>query len=60
MKLNEKFQLSYIPDLIARKLGGEETSVLEDADIEFYRQERDRLVNILEDASSTKSFTVKF
>ncbi|MEG4252498.1 DNA polymerase beta superfamily protein [Microcoleus sp. Pol10D4] len=53
VKLNEKFQLSYIPDLIARKLGGEEKSVLEDAEIEFYRQERVRLVNILVDASST-------
>ena len=53
VKLNEKFQLSYIPDLIARKLEGEEKSVLEDADIEFYRQECDRLVNLLEEASST-------
>ncbi|MEG3928002.1 MULTISPECIES: DNA polymerase beta superfamily protein [unclassified Microcoleus] len=53
VKLNEKFQLSYIPALIARKLGGEEKSVLEDAEIEFYRQERVRLVNILVDASST-------
>ena len=52
VKLNEKFQLSYIPDLIARKLGGAEQSVLEDADIEFYRQERVRLVNILVEASS--------
>jgi hypothetical protein len=53
VKLNEKFQLPYIPDLIARKLAGEEKSVLEDADIEFYRQERGRLVNILESASIT-------
>ena len=53
VKRNEKFQSSYIPDLIARKLGGEEKSVLEDAEIEFYRQERDRLINILEDASFT-------
>jgi len=53
VKLNEKFQLSYIPDLIDRKLAGEEKSVLEDTDIEFYQQERDRLINILEDASFT-------
>jgi uncharacterized protein len=53
VKLNEKFQLSYIPDLIARKLGGQEQSMLEDADIEFYRQEYDRLVNLLEEASIT-------
>ncbi|MEG4854538.1 nucleotidyltransferase domain-containing protein [Microcoleus sp. B5-D4] len=53
VKLNDKFQLSYIPDLIERKLAGEEKSVLEDTDIEFYQQERDRLLNILEDASFT-------
>jgi hypothetical protein len=53
VKLNDKFQLSYIPDLIDRKLAGEEKSVLEDTDIEFYQQERDRLINILEDASLT-------
>ena len=53
VKLNEKFQLSYIPDLIDRKLAGEEKSVLEDTDIEFYQQERDRLINILEEASFT-------
>ena len=53
VKLNEKFQLSYIPDLIAKKLGGAEQSVLQDADIEFYRQECDRLINILENASFT-------
>ena len=53
VKLNEKFQLSYIPDLIARKLGGDEKSVLEDADIEFYRQECDRLIKLLEEASIT-------
>jgi uncharacterized protein len=53
VKLNEKFQLPYIPDLIARKLAGAEKSVLEDADVEFYLQERDRLVNVLESASNT-------
>ncbi|MEG4212450.1 nucleotidyltransferase domain-containing protein [Microcoleus sp. S13_B4] len=53
VKLNEKFQLSYIPDLIDRKLAGEEKYVLEDTDIEFYQQERDRLINILEEASFT-------
>jgi uncharacterized protein len=52
VKLNEKFQLSYIPDLIARKLDGAEKSVLEDADIEFYKQECDRLINLLEESSN--------
>ncbi|MEG4996389.1 nucleotidyltransferase domain-containing protein [Microcoleus sp. B4-D4] len=51
--LNQKFQLSYIPDLIDRKLAGDEKSVLEDTDIEFYQQERDRLINVLEEASLT-------
>ena len=53
VKLNDEFQLSYIPDLIARKLGGDEKSVLENADIEFYRQECDRLIKLLEEASIT-------
>ncbi|MEG4863764.1 MULTISPECIES: nucleotidyltransferase domain-containing protein [unclassified Microcoleus] len=53
VKLNDKFQLSYIPDLIDRKLAGAEKFVLEDTDIEFYQQERDRLINILEEASLT-------
>ncbi|MEG4013686.1 MULTISPECIES: nucleotidyltransferase domain-containing protein [unclassified Microcoleus] len=53
VKLNDKFQLSYIPDLIDRKLAGAEKSVLENTDIEFYQQERDRLINVLEEASLT-------
>ncbi|MGL5063712.1 MAG: nucleotidyltransferase domain-containing protein [Microcoleus sp.] len=53
VQLNEEFQLPYIPDLISRKLAGAEKSVLEDADVEFYQQERDRLINLLESASVT-------
>lgn len=48
VRLNDEFALPYIPDLIARKLAGPEQSVLEDADIAFYRKEYERLYNELE------------
>lgn len=51
IKLNEKFQLSYVPELIERKLTGAEKSKLSDADIQFHRQEYLRLVATLETAS---------
>jgi predicted nucleotidyltransferase len=41
--LNEEYGLAYVPDLIARKLGGGEHSALDDADAEFHRQEYMRL-----------------
>ena len=50
VKLNQVLQLPYIPDLIARKLTGAEKSVLADADIEFHRQEFERLRGELETA----------
>lgn len=43
VKLNEEFRLSYIPDLVARKLAGPEKSKLEDADIAFHEAEYQRL-----------------
>lgn len=46
--LNQDFQLSYIDDLIARKLSGPEKSTLEDPDIAFYQQEYERLRGALE------------
>ncbi|NEO62586.1 MAG: nucleotidyltransferase, partial [Moorea sp. SIO4G2] len=39
VKLNEVFQLPYIPDLIARKLAGAEKSVLEDTNLNFHEGE---------------------
>ncbi|MGI0486027.1 DNA polymerase beta superfamily protein [Pantanalinema rosaneae CENA516] len=51
LTLNQVFRLPYIPDLIARKLAGAEKSVLPQVDLEFYRQERDRLIQQLEAAS---------
>ncbi|CAN1211929.1 DNA polymerase beta superfamily protein [Tumidithrix helvetica PCC 7403] len=53
--LNQKFQLSYIPDLIAQKLEGGEKSDLVDAEIEFYRQECDRLLADLEQAGQVST-----
>jgi uncharacterized protein len=46
--LNQEFNLSYIDELIARKLSGPEKSTLEDADVTFYRQEYERLRGLLE------------
>ncbi|MEP0751983.1 nucleotidyltransferase domain-containing protein [Trichocoleus sp. Lan] len=51
--LNDIFKLPYIPDLIERKLAGAEKSVLEDADIAFYRGEFNRLCGELEKASQS-------
>ena len=41
--LNETFRLPYLPELIARKLGGPEQSSLNDADIAFHESEYLRL-----------------
>ncbi len=49
-KLNEKFNLAYIPDLITRKLEGKEKSVLEDVDISFYQREYEGLLVRLQEA----------
>ncbi len=51
VKLNEKFQLSYLEDLIAKKITGEEKSTLKDTQIDFYFQEYERLQQELEIAS---------
>jgi hypothetical protein len=41
--LNEEFRLSYIGDLVSRKLAGPEESKLPDADIAFHESEYQRL-----------------
>ena len=51
VKLNEKFQLSYLEDLIAKKVTGEEKSTLKDTQIDLYFQEYERLQQELEIAS---------
>ena len=43
LRLNESFRLSYVNDLVARKLAGPEQSTLDDVDMEFHRAEYERL-----------------
>jgi len=50
VQLNEKFQLSYINDLVEQKVTGTEKGTLKNADVDFYQREYDRLVNELESA----------
>ena len=50
VQLNERFNLEYIPDLVARKLTGPEKSVLDEADIAFHQHEFERLTLSLEQA----------
>jgi uncharacterized protein len=46
--LNREFKLSYLDDLIARKLAGPEKGTLEDDDVAFFQQEYERLRGELE------------
>lgn len=48
--LNEIARLSYIPELIARKIGGAEKGTLDQVDLEFYAQEYQRLTSELQQA----------
>lgn len=50
LTLNEKFQLSYIPELVERKINGKEKEILPDADLSFYEKEYERFVTELEKA----------
>jgi predicted nucleotidyltransferase len=43
LRLNESARLSYVDELVRRKLAGPEQSALADADVTFYRGEYDRL-----------------
>ena len=55
IKLNEKFKLSYIADLIEKKLSAKEKSLLQEVDLEFHTQEYQRLQNVLEIAFQKSS-----
>ena len=55
LKLNEKFKLPYLPELIERKIGGAERGILPDADLLFYEKEYERLVLELEKESERSS-----
>jgi uncharacterized protein len=46
--LNETANLPYLPDLIARKIGGPEHGRLNQADLEFHEREYERLTSELE------------
>lgn len=46
--LNERFRLSYIPELVERKISGTEHGTLDDADVDFHEREYTRLVTRLE------------
>lgn len=49
-RLNEVFKLSYVPELIERKVAGAEKGRLEQADLAFHRREYERLRGELEQA----------
>jgi uncharacterized protein len=53
--LNNEFKLPYISELTSRKLAGPEKSALNDVDVEFHRQEFERLRGLLEDAYQASS-----
>jgi uncharacterized protein len=46
--LNDRFGLSYIPELVERKTSGTEHGTLDDADVDFHEREYTRLVALLE------------
>ncbi len=48
VNLNEKFNLSYLPELVERKINEKEKERLPEADLDFYRLEYERLVGELE------------
>lgn len=50
LRLNEEFKLPYIEELVARKTGGTERATLEDAELEFYESEYERLRRVLEES----------
>jgi uncharacterized protein len=47
VNLNQHFNLSYVPELIERKISGHEQGTLESADVEFYESEFNRLIQAL-------------
>jgi uncharacterized protein len=51
-RLNEEYELPYIPELIARKTRGTERQTLEQAEVSFYENEYDLLRKRLENETS--------
>ena len=54
-RLNDVFDLPYVPDLIQRKREGAEHATLPDADVAFFRAEYERLQGVLEDAHNASN-----
>jgi predicted nucleotidyltransferase len=50
LRLNDEAKLSHVADLIQRKLGAPEQSILDNSDLEFHQREYGRLRGELEDA----------
>jgi predicted nucleotidyltransferase len=50
VKLNERYPLPYVPELVARKLAGPEQSKLTETDFSLHRSECDRLLGVLHEA----------
>lgn len=55
VRLNEKFNLPYLPDLIAQKLADAEKSFLAEADVTFHQGEYNRLQTQLQEATQASS-----
>lgn len=55
VRLNEVFKLTYVDDLVARKIGGTEKGPIGDGDMAFYQLEYDRLTAELESAHDSTS-----
>ena len=55
IRLNEEFNLTYIPDLIAQKLANTEKSLLTDTDVAFHQSEYNRLQTQLQQAHQASS-----
>lgn len=53
--LNETAKLPFIPELIDRKMNGPEKGTLDQADLEFYEKEYERLVEELENSYATST-----
>jgi uncharacterized protein len=53
--LNQDAKLSFIDDLIARKLSGPEKGTLDQADLKFHKAEYQRLTKLLEESYQESS-----
>ncbi len=59
INLNQIFNLSYVTELIDRKIQGTEKGILQEIDLEFYRNEYECLVSELEKAMEKSNLPEK-